>query len=154
MNILFVCTANICRSFMAERIIKKKLDEDGRSDIHVSSAGLLDMGGTGADPVAAAVLEAGGYDADGHRSRQLTGEIVAGADKIMVMERRHKDYIETLFEDVGDKVYLLKPFSQGCEQLYINDTLDINDPHGLSVYSYRLCFAEVSLAIEGLLTCL
>ena len=42
--------ANIVRSFMAERIFRKKSEENGCSDIEVSSASLVDMEGSPADP--------------------------------------------------------------------------------------------------------
>mgnify|MGYP003190786647 CR=1 FL=1 len=46
MNLVFVCTGNICRSPMAEGMFKKLLEEKGESGIDCSSAGLATFDGT------------------------------------------------------------------------------------------------------------
>jgi general secretion pathway protein A len=111
MKILFICTANICRSFIAERIFRKKSDENGRSDIEVSSASLIDMESAPADPRTFDILEEKGFDGHGHKSRLLTEDMVAGADKIIVMETIQKEMIIDKYPDAEDKIYLLKSFS-------------------------------------------
>ena len=146
MKILFVCTANICRSFMAERIFRKKSEENGRSDIEVSSASLVDMEGSLADPRTIDILTRKGFDGHGHKSRLLTEDMVAGADKIIVMETIQKEMIIDKYPDAEDKIYLLKSFSGDVDRS--ND--NIKDPYGLSSYHYRLCFAEIYMAVERL----
>lgn len=153
-KILFVCTANVCRSFMAERICMKKLEERGRNDIMVSSAGVFNMGGAPGDPVAGLILEEAGFDGDHHQSRYLTEDIIAAADMILVMERRHKEEILMTAETAERKTFLLKPFSQGYRQSDGNDNEDIRDPYRLSLFHYRTCFAEICLAVDGLLQCI
>jgi len=86
MNILFVCTANINRSFMAERILRGQLKKHAKYNINVSSAALLDMKAAAADPVTAELLVANGYDGSGHKSSLLTESKVDWADLILVME--------------------------------------------------------------------
>jgi len=44
MKILFICTANICRSALAEFILRKKLQESGLTSIKVESAGIRNFG--------------------------------------------------------------------------------------------------------------
>jgi len=78
---------------MAERIFRKKSDENGRSDIEVSSASLIDMEGSPADPRTIDILTRKGFDGHGHRSKLLTEDIAAGADKIIVMESIQKEMI-------------------------------------------------------------
>jgi protein-tyrosine-phosphatase len=86
MNILFICMANINRSFMAERILQGQLEKHAKYNIDVSSAALIDMKETVADPVAAELLIANGYDGSGHKSSLLTESKIDGADLILVME--------------------------------------------------------------------
>ena len=49
MKILFVCTANIVRSFMAERILMERLKKENKTDIEVSSGAIIDMDGAPPD---------------------------------------------------------------------------------------------------------
>ena len=139
---------------MAERIFRKKSEENGRSDIEVSSASLVDMEGLPADPMVIDILEEKGFDGYGHKSRPLTQDIAAEADMILVMEQRHREMLIENYPDAEEKVFLLKPFSGGCARLSGGDMDEIRDPHNLSSYHYRLCFAEIYLAIEGMLKCI
>ncbi|MCK4469683.1 MAG: hypothetical protein KAU60_15165 [Desulfobacterales bacterium] len=139
---------------MAERIFRKKSEENGRSDIEVSSASLIDMESAPADPRTLDILKEKGFDGHGHKSRLLTEDMVAGADKIIVMESIQKEMIIENYPDAEEKVFLLKPFFGGCARLSGGDMDDIRDPYKLSSYHYRLCFAEIYLAIEGMLKCI
>lgn len=150
MRIVLVCTANIVRSFAAERILKKALSKRNRSGIEASSAGIHDMGGEPADPRAVEVLRDMGFEADGHRSRLLTEEMVSEADMILVMEQNQKDYIAQRYPGTEDKVALLGSFSQKGSGVHAADTAEIRDPYNQSIYRYRLCFSEIYMAVEGL----
>jgi protein-tyrosine-phosphatase len=66
------------------------------------------------------------------------------------METIQKEMIIDKYPDAEDKIYLLKSFSGDVDRT--ND--NIKDPYGLSSYHYRLCFAEIYLAVEGLLKCI
>ena len=139
---------------MAERIFRKKSDENGRSDIEVSSASLVDMEGSPADPMVVDILEEKGFDGYGHKSRPLTQDMIVEADMILAMERQHREMLIENYPDAEEKVFLLKPFFGGYTKLSGGDMDDIRDPHNLSSYHYRLCFAEIYLAIEGMLKCI
>ena len=139
---------------MAERILRKRSEKNGRSDIEVSSASLFDMEGAPADPGAIDILEEKGFGGYGHKSRLLTEDMVAEMDMILVMEQQHRKTIIGNYPEARGKVFLLKPFSSGCSQLNNSDMDDIKDPYKLSNYHYRLCFAETYMAIEGVLKCI
>jgi protein-tyrosine phosphatase len=149
-HILFVCTANICRSFLAERILKKVLKVKKIHSIEVTSAGLVDMKGAFADIKAARLLHERGMDATRHRSKFLTEAMVRRADVILVMEEVHRDEIIARYPEAGEKVHLLGAFSDGKS----NGDKNIKDPHGLTDYHYRTCFAEIYLALDGLIKCI
>jgi protein-tyrosine phosphatase len=149
-KILFVCSGNLCRSFMAERIFRKQLKKRDLHCVQADSAGLLDLGGAGADAHAVAILREKGIDGSRHRSRVLTAELVAEADSVLVMEEAQLDELLRRYPDGEGKVRLLKSYSpQGG-----GAGLDIRDPHGLSPYHYRTCFAEIYFSLEGLLRCI
>lgn len=131
---------------MAERMFRRRLKEHNRNDIEVSSAALYDMGRVSADPRAVDLLNKKGFDGYGHRSRLLTGDMIAEADKVIAMERAHQEVIIDKYPVAECKVYLLKSFSENYNGL----DEDIKDPSGRSDYHYRLCFAEIYMAIDGL----
>jgi len=91
LHILFVCTGNICRSPMAAAIARDLLDAAGRGDVEVSSAGIYAIVGHGATDDAVATADEHGLDLHGHRARQLTRELVTGADLVVGMTREHTD---------------------------------------------------------------
>lgn len=135
---------------MAERVFRRKLKESNCNDINdikVSSAALYDLERAPSDPKAVEILNKKGLDGYGHKSRPLTEDMIAEADKIIVMEGEHKEMIIDKYPDAEGKVYLLKSFSGNYNGL----DEDIKDPYGLSDYHYRLCFAEIYMAVEGLI---
>ena len=149
-RILFVCSGNLCRSFMAERIFRTQLKKRDHHPVQAHSAGLLDLGGAGADPQAVAILREKGLDGSRHRSRTLSAEMVAGADLVLVMEEAQRDEVLRRHPEGEGKVRLLKSFSpqdNGADP-------DIRDPYGQSPYHYRTCFAEIYFSLEGLLRCI
>ncbi|NQV05652.1 low molecular weight protein arginine phosphatase, partial [bacterium] len=79
MNVLFVCTGNICRSPMAEAIAKEMA---GDLDMAFGSAGLYAMDGACASPNAVEAAMAFGADVRDHRARQLDPEVAGWADRI------------------------------------------------------------------------
>jgi protein-tyrosine-phosphatase len=135
---------------MAERIFRKQLKKQDLHHVQAVSAGLLDLGGAGADPHAVAILREKGIDGSRHRSRTLSAEMVTGADLVLVMEEAQLDEVLRRHPDGEGKVRLLKSYSlQGS-----GADPDIRDPHGLSPYHYRTCFAEIYFSLEGLHRCI
>ena len=92
MRILFVCTGNVCRSAIAERLAttwaREKLAHSPEADmVEIGSAGLSAVAGRPIDPhSAAALVELGGNPA-GFRSRELTRELTEDADLVLTMTR-------------------------------------------------------------------
>lgn len=87
MNILVVCTANQCRSPMAEVLLREALRRR-RVVAAVGSAGLGAQGHAAAAEARRVVAERG-LTLEGHRSRTLTAELLRAADLVLTMERRH-----------------------------------------------------------------
>ena len=150
MKILFVCTANIVRSFMAERILMERLKQENKTDIEVSSGAIIDMDGAPPDPKAVKILLEHGLNSAGHISSLVTEDMITDADMILVMENIHREIICNQYPVSREKTYLLKSFSRDYNQAFA----DINDPHQLSTHHYRTCFAEIATAIDGLLKCI
>ena len=149
-KILFVCSGNLCRSVMAEWLFRTLSRQAGQSGVQAASAGLLDLGGAGADPHAVAILREKGVDASRHRSRTLTAEMVAAAALVLVMEEAQRDEVLRRHPGAEAKIRLLKSFSAQGD----GGGRDIRDPYGMTPYHYRTCFAEIYFSLEGLLRCI
>ncbi len=77
MRLLFVCTGNVCRSSIAERLagawVRQKLAHSPEADtVQINSAGLSAVAGRPIDPHSAAALVDLGGDPTGFRSRDFT----------------------------------------------------------------------------------
>lgn len=100
-NLLVVCVGNICRSPVGERLLRAALP-----DVTVTSAGIAALVGHAADETAAKVAAGHGLSLEGHVSRQLTAELGAGQDLILVMEAGHKREIERRFPQLSGRTML------------------------------------------------
>ncbi len=134
-NILFICTGNSCRSVMAEAYLKHILAKQGRTDIHVSSAGIMALGGMGASEGTREILANEGIDVSGHRAQRVTRDLINQSDLILVMDTVHEDNILQMAPEAKNRLFLLKEFAK------INDTnLNIADPAGGSIEFYQDIF--------------
>lgn len=170
MNVLFVCTGNLCRSPMAEALFKLIVRSRKRPEIHVSSAGTWAAKGSRPAPDALGVLDAVGIDATRHRSRPLRRKYVEEADVIVAMTSVHALEIQDKVPHSGRKVFLLKeiaeiempdlpldaPLEERLEHLLRarrpewRRTLDLDDPMGLPRLAYIRCIKEVWDGVEAL----
>ena len=89
MKILFVCTANICRSALAEVVLKEKLHQKGLTDIEVESAGVYNYEGSPRDYTMTAYARKAGYELGG-TAHYVTQMMVDSADLIICMEHSHR----------------------------------------------------------------
>lgn len=79
-RILVLCTGNICRSPVAAAMLAARLPEK-----QVETAGLNALEGQGVEPKARALAEADGLDVSDHLARQVSVDILQGADLVLVM---------------------------------------------------------------------
>jgi protein-tyrosine phosphatase len=126
-HVLIVCVGNICRSPMAEGLLRSRLPDRAR----VASAGLAALEGRGADPLAVEVMARRGIDIAAHRARQLTPELLAGAELVLVMEDSQRRRIEQLAPSSRGRVHRIGKFR----------SFDVADP-------YRKPRAEFERALD------
>jgi protein-tyrosine phosphatase len=86
-EVLVVCTANVCRSPMAEALLMRRMSELG-SQTTVRSAGMLG-GGNPPYPEVVSAMAGYGLDVSAHRSRQVTQEDLERADLTLAMAREN-----------------------------------------------------------------
>jgi len=145
MKVLFVCSGNVSRSYLAEMLLRHEVETGTLSNISVSSAGLFAFPGNRPDPHMVEYLQKRGIEPEHHEARQMSREDIDWADLILVMEKEQKKIIEDRWPEAEGRVELLGRFSSGGP---IVD--DIVDPFGMSSYHYRLSQAQIAFAIESL----
>ena len=107
-KILFVCHGNICRSPMAEFILKDMVQKAGReAEFEIASVAVSrEELGNSVYPPARRELEKHGIACGVHRARQITEADLAHFDHIYYMDGRNAQYLRRLF---GDKAEKCKP---------------------------------------------
>lgn len=161
-----VCTGNICRSPMAEAMLRHELAARGCHDVEVTSAGTWANLGDPAMPEALEVLRSRGIDLEGHRSRPVDLEELAAADVVVAMTSVHLQELRRMSEAVGTKLLLMKEIVEmepadgaagsGLEAFLAGvrpqprRALDLDDPMGLPVGAYERAAGEISAGIERL----
>lgn len=142
---LFVCTANMCRSPMAEYMFRKEAGPD--SGWRVASSGIAAASGAPASEAAVEIMNELGLDLSAHRSQPLTRELVDEAELIVVMTAEHAARLLWRFPDAGSKIRLLASFVPNGE----TEEEDIPDPVGFGEFVYRGVRDLIAAAIPGLL---
>jgi protein-tyrosine-phosphatase len=140
-TILFVCTANICRSPMAAGLMRDYLKAAGlESEVQVLSAGVWAEPGSRASLNATAVLRGRGIDLAPHRSQPLTPALLKEANIILVMEEAHRRSIFYLAPEVLARVFLLTEMVGGHD--------DVSDPFGGTAQEYARTADQLAALIE------
>ncbi len=146
-RVLFVCSGNLCRSPMAEGLLRKLLQQEGIGDIEVQSAGTLGIIG---DPASAnaviACRQLFGADISAHRSQGIRGDLLQQADLVLCMAERHRDAVCALQPEATDRTFLLKAFA-GSE----STRPDVFDPVGLPLEVYLTSCREIEALLRRML---
>jgi protein-tyrosine-phosphatase len=148
MNILFICTANICRSVIAEGILKKLLaNSPGYQTAFVASAGIDALENFTPDQNTLEVCTKRKIFIGSHKARQLTIVMLKNADIVLCMENVHKQRILSAFPKYSKHVFLLKEY---LHKDSLDDT-EIKDPTGKSKQKYEKCFKEIEKELKRIL---
>ncbi|MDD5428440.1 MAG: low molecular weight protein arginine phosphatase [Candidatus Omnitrophica bacterium] len=146
-SVLFVCTGNSCRSVMAEGLMKKRLKELGKTSITVSSAGVRAITGFPPTYETVEVMKQSGVDLNDFKSTAMSKELIEAADLILVMSRSHKEDVVKCVPSADSKTFLLREYGR-TEGSPKPDVVDIPDPIGLPVSSYKECLDMIKEDIE------
>lgn len=138
-KILVVCVGNICRSPTGERVLQKLLPNK-----KIASAGIAAeksrLIGKSADETAVLIASENGVDVEGHKSQQVTPQLCAQYDLILVMEQGH---IEALTQ--------ISPESRGKTMLFGHwiEQQDIPDPYRQSREAFEYSYKLIDIAAQA-----
>ena len=123
-NILVVCVGNICRSPMAEYLLKQQYPQ-----LHIVSAGISGLTGHAADQKANLCMQRLGIDMSPHIAQKLNAELIKKADLILVMSQNQQKHLEQTWPFAKGKTFRLGhwrgrnvPDPYQHEQLVFNET--------------------------------
>ncbi|MBJ7389937.1 MAG: serine hydroxymethyltransferase [Chthoniobacterales bacterium] len=138
-HVLFICTGNVCRSPMAEGLLRHMAGDR----VKVASAGL--GAGHGQPPSAHAIEVLGkeGIDIEDIRSQPVSAHLLQQADYIFTMTRDHLDMLLLLFPEMASKTRLLR-----FEEAAKGGRADVTDPIGGTRATYESCKADIQRAMS------
>lgn len=140
-SVLFVCTANQCRSPMAEALLKDKVARLGQSaDWAISSAGTWAEPNRPATALAHKVMSKRGLTLETHGSRPIDKALLDSVGLVLVMTDGHREGLVADFPDYAKKIVLLSRMA--------GPAFDIEDPVGKSEADYQTCANELADLIE------
>lgn len=147
-HVIFVCMGNICRSPMAEIVLRHHVREAGLTEsVKVSSAGTGGWHvGHPADVRSQAALASRGYPTD-HRARQFDPRWFTAADLIVALDHVNETDLRRLAPpSMPPAIRLLRSFDPDA------DGTEVADPYHGSAEDFSVALAQVERACVGLLT--
>ncbi|MDE2942840.1 MAG: low molecular weight protein arginine phosphatase [Gemmatimonadota bacterium] len=145
MNLLFVCTGNICRSPLAEVIARAEADARGWAEVSCASAGTFAFPGQPASGPGVAVAAAHGLDLAAHASRELSLELLEWADLVIGMEASHARGAARLVPDAA--VHVMTDFLPADDNW---SGSGVPDPYGGDLDAYEATRELLTRAMRGL----
>ncbi|MFC0037310.1 low molecular weight protein-tyrosine-phosphatase [Actinomadura rayongensis] len=146
-RVTFVCTGNICRSPMAEHVLRHHVEEAGL-DVVVDSSGIDGWHvGEHADRRTVAALRRAGY-ATSHTARRFDPEWFGRYDLVLALDEGHLRDLRTMAPDAAAraKVRMLREFDPVA-----GEDLDVPDPYYGGTDGFDHVLKLIEAAMPGLL---
>lgn len=146
-TIVVVCTGNICRSPMGERLLAHALKKEAGplKNLKVISAGTHAASGQPASYHSVKALEKANIDLSDHKSQPVSEEMLKRSVAVFCMSQSHRDILSVLYPEYADRFHLYREFMERPERS------DIVDPFGLNASAYENSLDNMVEAIPSLL---
>jgi len=146
--ITFICSGNICRSPIAEVILKKMISKTKyKSDVLVQSAGTLSIPTSAAHGYAVDICHDSDIDLTHHLSRHVNSEIIQSSDLVFSMAQNHMSYLLKNFPEYKSKFVLLKQW----QKPKLISIPSIADPIGHEKDFFKSTFSEIHSELKRIL---
>jgi protein-tyrosine-phosphatase len=144
--VVFICTANVCRSPMAEKLFEEALTKSSsKQKISVFSAGISAMDGDKASDNSIDACKEVGLDLSDHRSAAITRATIENASVIFCMTESHRALLHMYFELPEDSpIFLMREFME-------DGSRELPDPYGQSLDVYRECRNDMVETLPSLI---
>lgn len=144
-KIMFICTGNICRSAMADGLMKKLVKEQNK-DIEVYSCGIFAEDGDTPTYNAVEAIKEYGVDLKNHRATNIRNSKIKDMDIILCATVSHKNNVKAMYPELRNKIFTIKEYAEFDE-----NNLDIPDPWGYDIETYRFCASTISNCLEKII---
>ncbi|AWT61042.1 MAG: Protein-arginine-phosphatase [Candidatus Moanabacter tarae] len=143
-----VCTGNVCRSPMAEKLLGHALakEKSPLSSLQVISTGISAGDGNAASVNSIQALQKVGLDLGNHRSRKITRELVDASIVLLCMTEMHRYLLNQIFGELDIPIILFR------EKLPSVRQMEIADPYGKSLNAYENCRDDLVEAIPSVVS--
>jgi protein-tyrosine phosphatase len=134
-RILTVCTGNICRSPVAERLLQAGLDQVLPGGFEVRSAGTRALVGDPVQPLSADIIRTFGGTAEGFTARQLSAKILRNVDLVLTMTSGHRGEVLQLDASLLKRTFTIREFARMLDVL---EEREGQSPQGAGLNGERL----------------
>lgn len=157
-RVMTVCTGNICRSPIAEAVLRDRFEAAGLDDrVVVASTGVSsEEHGNPIDDRAAAVLREHGYPVPAHVARQVRLTDVATSDLVLAMTSEHATALRVLARGAADaaaRVRMYRSFDPAAPRATPGGhehLLDIDDPWYGDAADFEDCLVQIESGADGI----